>query len=49
MENLLQMEEKLIEVLGAEKLLEELFHAMSSDEEKENLEFIARMYDIDFE
>jgi DNA-binding protein Fis len=39
--------EMLKDHLGAEKLLDELYQAMSSDEAMANFEHIARMYDID--
>lgn len=41
-----EMLERLVEVLGIEKTLEELVNAMSDDEMKENYEYIARMYEI---
>jgi len=39
--------EKLKELMGAEALLEEIIVSMSSDELKETLEWITRMYDIE--
>lgn len=48
MKELQIMEEKLLEELGEKTLLDALLLAMNSDEKKENFEFIARMYDIDF-
>ena len=42
------MEGKLLEELGEKTLLDALLLAMNSDEKKENFEYIARMYDIDF-
>ena len=37
----------LLDELGAERLLDELVEALSSDELLENMEFIARMTDVD--
>ena len=48
MKELQIMEEKLLEELGEKTLLDALLLAMNSDEKKENFEYIARMYDIDF-
>ena len=48
MEELQIMEGKLLEELGEKTLLDALLLAMSSDEQKENFEYIARMYAIDF-
>lgn len=45
----MNLEEKLREELGAETLLNELEKALSSDELQDNLEYIAKMYDIDYE
>ena len=39
--------EELKEIMGAEALLEEIIVSMSSDELKEMLEWITRMYDIE--
>jgi hypothetical protein len=41
--------ETLKEALGAETLLSELMHAMSSKEASENLEHIAAMHDVSIE
>ena len=41
------MLEYLEMILGSETLLQELANALSNDALKENLEYIARMYDID--
>ena len=41
-----EMLERLVEVLGIEKTLEELVNAMSDDEMEENYKYIARMYEI---
>ncbi len=45
----MDLEEKLREKLGVETLLNELEKALSSDELQDNLEYIAKMYDIDYE
>lgn len=45
----MDLEEKLREELGAETLLNELEKALSSDELQDNLEYIAKMYDVDYE
>ena len=39
--------EELKDLMGAEALLEEIIVSMSSDELKETLEWITRMYDIE--
>ncbi len=44
-----EMKERLIEHLGVNVLLEELTKSMSEKEQKENFEFIARMWDINLE
>ena len=44
-----KLEDTLREVLGDTGLLEEIFRAMSYREEKDMLEFIARMHDVDVE
>lgn len=41
--------EILLEVMGAEALLDDLVEALSGDELLENMEFIARMQDINLE
>lgn len=43
------MEEKLIEVLGAELLLDNILLALSIDQKEDILSYIARMFDIDVE
>lgn len=47
MKNINELEEKMIEYLGKEELLNSLLLAMSEEEKRENFEYIARMYDID--
>lgn len=44
-----EMFDVLLETLGAEDFLNELVKALSSDEQRENFEFIARMYDIELD
>ena len=39
----------LLDVLGAEQLLDGLIDALSGDELLENMEYIARMQDVDLE
>ena len=39
----------LLDVLGAEQLLAELVDTLSGDELLENMEYIARMKDVDLE
>lgn len=41
--------ERLRDQVGAETLLESLVQAMSSDELQENLEFVCKEYDEDFD
>lgn len=41
--------EKLLEVMGAELLLENLAKSIGEWALEEHLDFIARMYDVDFE
>ena len=48
MKELQIMEEKLLVELGEKTLLDALLLAMNSDEKKENFEYIARMYEVDF-
>ena len=43
------MEEKLLEVLGAELLLDNILLALSIDQKEDILSYIARMYDIEVE
>lgn len=44
-----EMFDVLLEALGAEDFLNELVKALSSDEQRENFEFIARMHDIELD
>lgn len=44
---LLEKMDKMIELMGAETVLEDLALAMSSDELQENLEYIDRMRETD--
>ena len=39
--------DEMVELMGAEAVLEELARAMSSDELQENLEYIDRMHETD--
>ena len=39
--------EKLRDELGAETLLDNLFQALTDDEQRENLEYVARCFDVD--
>jgi hypothetical protein len=41
--------ELMIELLGSETLLNELLQALGTDQVEENLEYIARQYDISTE
>ena len=43
------MEQKLIEVLGADVLLDEVLRALFTEQKKDILSFIARMYDVEVE
>ena len=43
------MEQKLIEVLGAEVLLDEVLRALFTEQKEDILSFIARMYDVEVE
>ena len=43
------MEQKLIEVLGTEVLLDEVLRALTKEQKEDILSFIARMFDIDVE
>ena len=43
------MEEKLIEVLGAELLLDNILLALSIDQKEDVLSYIARMFEVDVE
>ena len=44
-----RLTELLIEMIGSEALLNELLQALTTDEVTENLEYIARNYDISTE
>lgn len=44
-----QLEEYLLENLGIEELLTEILKALSTQQEKDILEYIARMHDLDIE
>ena len=46
MEELLDIWEKMREILGDEELLEDLFKALGTDKAQENLAYIARCWDI---
>ena len=41
------MEQKLLEVLGAEVLLDNVLRALTTEQKEDILSFIARMYDIE--
>lgn len=41
--------DRMVEILGTEEVLESLAKAMSAKELEENLEYIARMFDIEGE
>ena len=43
------MEETLIEVLGAELLLDNILLALSIDQKEDILSYIARMFDVEVE
>ena len=43
------MEEKLIEVLGADVLLDNVLSALTTDQKEDILSYIARMYDVEVE
>ena len=43
------MEQKLIEVLGAELLLDNILLALSTEQKEDILSYIARMYDVEVE
>ena len=43
------MQEKLLEVLGAEVLLDEVLRALFTEQKEDILSFIARMYDVEVE
>ena len=43
------MEQKLIEMLGTNVLLDEVLRALSTEQKEDILSYIARMYDIEVE
>ena len=43
------MEQKLLEVLGADVLLDEVLRALFTEQKEDILSFIARMYDVEVE
>ena len=43
------MEQKILEMLGADVLLDEVLRALSTEQKEDILSFIARMYDIEVE
>lgn len=43
------MTKKLLEVLGAEVLLDEVLRALTTEQKEDILSFIARMYDVEVE
>lgn len=43
------MEEKLLEVLGVDVLLDEVLRALTTEQKEDILSYIARMYDIEVE
>ena len=43
------MEQKLLEILGADVLLDEVLRALSTEQKEDILSYIARMYDIEVE
>ena len=43
------MEQKLIEMLGADVLLDNVLRALTIDQKEDILSYIARMFDIDVE
>ena len=43
------MTKKLLEVLGAEVLLDEVLRALTTEQKEDILSFIARMYDVGVE
>ena len=43
------MEQKLIEMLGTNVLLDEVLRALSTEQKEDILSYIARMYDVDVE
>ena len=43
------MEQKLLEVLGSNVLLDEVLRALTTEQKEDILSYIARMYDVDVE
>ena len=43
------MEQKLIEVLGTDVLLDNVLRALTTEQKEDILSFIARMYDVEVE
>ena len=43
------MEQKLIEMLGTNVLLDEVLRALTTEQKDDILSFIARMYDVEVE
>lgn len=43
------MEQKLLEMLGTDVLLDEVLRALSTEQKEDILSFIARMYDVEVE
>ena len=43
------MEQKLIEMLGTNVLLDEVLRALTTEQKEDILSFIARMYDVEVE
>ena len=43
------MEQKLLEVLGTNVLLDEVLRALTTEQKDDILSFIARMYDVEVE
>ena len=43
------MEQKLLEMLGTEVLLDEVLRALTTNQKEDILSYIARMYDVEVE
>ena len=43
------MEQKLLEVLGADVLLDNVLRALTTDQKEDVLSYIARMFEVDVE
>ena len=43
------MEQKLLEMLGTNVLLDEVLRALTTEQKEDILSYIARMYDVDVE